>query len=65
MNKVKIEANSDGKTFVLTLPGGGQRHNLSAAAVVKSLKEEEQEYQKAIDDMKARREEFEKKATMS
>ena len=62
MNKVKIEANSDGKTYVLTLPGGGQRHSLSAQDVVKCLKEEAQVFQNALTDIKTRQEEFEKNA---
>jgi hypothetical protein len=62
VNKVKIEANSDGKTYVLTLPGGGQRHCLSAEDVVKCLKHAAQEFQNALNDIKTRQEEFEKKA---
>ena len=59
VNKVKIEMNSDG-SYVLTLPAGGQRHNLQPADVVKSLQDEEAKFQAAIADMKALRVRFEK-----
>lgn len=59
MNKVEIEKNSDG-TYNVTLPTGGQSVSLSPQDVVKRLNDAEQECQKALDDIKARREEFEK-----
>ena len=65
MNKVKIEPNSDGKTYVVTLPDGGQRHSMSAQEVIKSLGEKAQEFQKAIDDINLRIEEFKKIAAKS
>ena len=60
MNKVKIEKNSDG-TYNVTLPMGGQSVSVPAQDAVKRLKAAEQEYQNAVDDIKARREELEKK----
>ncbi len=60
MNKVKIEKNSD-ETYNVTLPMGGQSTAVSAQEVVKRLKSAEQEFQNALNDIKARREEFEKK----
>lgn len=59
MNKVKIEKNSDG-TYNIDLPGGGHGHALSPQEAVKRLKDTEQEFQSALNDIKARREEFEK-----
>ena len=59
MNKVKLEKNSDG-TYHVTLPGGGATVPLSPQQAVQRLKEEEEKFQKAIEDMRARREELEK-----
>lgn len=52
MNKVRVEKSGDG-IYLLTLPGGGQRHNLSAGGVAKALNDEIQEFQKASENMKA------------
>ncbi len=59
MNKVKVEKNRDG-TVNLTLPNGGYSTAVSPQEAAKRLKGAEEEFQKAIDDMKARREELEK-----
>ncbi|MGH3626417.1 MAG: hypothetical protein ACRDRL_03100 [Sciscionella sp.] len=59
MNKVEIDENSNG-TYNVTLPTGSQSVSLPPQDVVKYLKNAEQELQKALDDIKARREEFEK-----
>jgi hypothetical protein len=64
MNKVKVEANSDG-TYVVSMPGGGQCHCKSASDVAKSLALEEQEYQNAVADIRTRKQEFEAKAAQS
>lgn len=59
MNPVTVEQSSDG-IYLVTLPGGGQRHNLSKPEVVRVLREEEERYQKVIDNLKSKRAEFEK-----
>ncbi len=59
MNKVNIEKNRDG-TVNLTLPDGGQSPAVSPQEAAKRLKGKEEEFQRAIDDMKARRAELEK-----
>jgi hypothetical protein len=58
MNKVNIESDRDG-TVNLTLPNGGQSPSLSPKEAAKRLKGKVEEFQRAIDDMKARREELE------
>ena len=60
MNKVDIEPNGDG-TYKLTDPFGGYSTALSPRDVVKRLKHLEQEVRAALDDITARREQFEKK----
>jgi hypothetical protein len=62
VNKVRIEKNSDG-TYNVDLPNGGQGHALSPQQVVKRLNHAEQEFQTALDDIKARRQEFERMAS--
>jgi hypothetical protein len=52
MNKVKLEQHSSGD-YSLTLPDGSQRPQLSREDVIKELKHKEEEFQAAIDDMKA------------
>jgi hypothetical protein len=61
MNKIKIEANNDG-TYVVTMPGGGQRICSSPADVASRLAHEEQEYQNTINDIRSRKQEYEAKA---
>jgi hypothetical protein len=59
MNKVVIERNSDG-TYNITLPGGGQSTGVAIQDAIKRLKYAEQEFQAAIDDIKANRNQLEK-----
>jgi hypothetical protein len=60
MNKIVIE--SDGSAFVVRPPFGGRSHQQSERHVVDFLKALEKDLQQAMDDVRARIEEFEGKA---
>ena len=60
MNKTGIEVNRD-RTYNVTLPHGANSHALPLDQAVERLKQGEDEYQKALDDIKAQRAYLEKK----
>lgn len=54
MNKVSLEQHSTGN-YKLTLPDGSERPDVSLEDVAKSLKYKEEEFQAAIENMRALR----------